>query len=479
MKNIKKVLCYLFAFITLMFIYGGQVDAAKTFTGNCSKYGCATCEYTYDGHSFTYDIKSNGDGTLNVDFWSEQPLNDIKDKIFGTQNNISNIKNKRYFIDGETNKISCFPIYLQYNSSNIADYIAGYLPYYAVYSEDQVGRIKVEANNNSSNNDLPIIEEKDGTNSKTNSCSFIVKDRNFSCNLHERDGKIIGGDCNSDSNLTLPSTFSKNYDFSDCSKVQFDIYCDHLNSTCYIQEKGKGGSNFITTNGSIIKTGDVIDEQNRNNILYSCNYTGKLNYRSLNMYRRPNDWIVVLNGTEKEISLNASSGNTFPTANCEDIFYVENSSGTKFVTIDENSKYSDAQISQLCNTSGNEVEQFCLNGKCKISSATCGNKTISEDSGCPKQLRPIITFLKKVVFNTIQLVVPILLIVMGTIDLVKAVASNDDKGNKEAISKFIKRCLTAIMVFFIVTIVTIVMNMFTKTDIGRQNDWFTCWDSID
>lgn len=99
--------------------------------------------------------------------------------------------------------------------------------------------------------------------------------------------------------------------------------------------------------------------------------------------------------------------------------------------------------------------------------------------GCPKALRPIIYFIKKLVFNTLQIFVPIILILMGTIDFVKASISVDDKVSKEVISKFIKRVLAAVLMFFIVTIVSIVMNMFASTDVGKQDGWQACWNNID
>lgn len=92
-------------------------------------------------------------------------------------------------------------------------------------------------------------------------------------------------------------------------------------------------------------------------------------------------------------------------------------------------------------------------------------------------LMPVIRFVKRGIFPIIQIGVPIILIIMGAIDLGKAVLSSDDKEIKGATSKLIKRCIAAVAVFFVVTIVTLLMNLFTASGSGVEgtNDWYRCW----
>lgn len=100
------------------------------------------------------------------------------------------------------------------------------------------------------------------------------------------------------------------------------------------------------------------------------------------------------------------------------------------------------------------------------------------DDSC-EGLLPVVQFIKKGIFPIIQIGIPILLILMGTIDLGKAVMSSDDKEIKGATSKLIKRAIAAVAVFFVVTIVTLLMDIFAKTDIGEQNQWSSCWKAAD
>jgi len=96
-------------------------------------------------------------------------------------------------------------------------------------------------------------------------------------------------------------------------------------------------------------------------------------------------------------------------------------------------------------------------------------------------LLPVVQFIRKGVFPIIQIGIPILLIIMGSIDLGKAVMSSDDKEIKGATSKLIKRVIMAVAIFFVVTIVNLVMGLFGNVEdnedqIGDTNNWGTCWD---
>ena len=110
---------------------------------------------------------------------------------------------------------------------------------------------------------------------------------------------------------------------------------------------------------------------------------------------------------------------------------------------------------------------------------------MADVDGCAG-IGPVVQFIKNGVFPVIQIGIPILLILMGTIDLGKAVMSNDDKEIKGATGKLIKRAIAAIAVFFVTTIVTVVFSWLGSTgdsnaaagkgsDTNSQN-WLHCWE---
>ena len=95
-------------------------------------------------------------------------------------------------------------------------------------------------------------------------------------------------------------------------------------------------------------------------------------------------------------------------------------------------------------------------------------------------LTPIISVLKHGLMPVFQIGIPIILIVLGSVDLGKAVIASDDKEVKAAQSRLIKRCIYAVAIFFVVTIV----QLLTSVLANMQNDetgniaadsWWTCW----
>ena len=95
-------------------------------------------------------------------------------------------------------------------------------------------------------------------------------------------------------------------------------------------------------------------------------------------------------------------------------------------------------------------------------------------------LLPIVKIVRKGVFPIVQIGIPILLILMGTIDMGRAVIASDEKEIKAAQSRLIKRVIYAIVVFFMVTLVTVVMNIVATADsddVEGATSWRSCWNA--
>ncbi len=92
-------------------------------------------------------------------------------------------------------------------------------------------------------------------------------------------------------------------------------------------------------------------------------------------------------------------------------------------------------------------------------------------------LLPIVRVLKKGVMPVVQIVIPILLIVFATVDLGKAVISSEEKEVKAAQGRLIKRFIYAAAIFFVVSLVTVVMNLVSKGGEGDTESWKNCWAS--
>lgn len=80
--------------------------------------------------------------------------------------------------------------------------------------------------------------------------------------------------------------------------------------------------------------------------------------------------------------------------------------------------------------------------------------------------------LAKMIVRVLQIAIPIGLIVMGTIDMGKSVITGDEKKIKENQGKFVKRIVSAVIVFLIPLIINVVLNFVVQD----SNDWVKCWN---
>lgn len=73
-------------------------------------------------------------------------------------------------------------------------------------------------------------------------------------------------------------------------------------------------------------------------------------------------------------------------------------------------------------------------------------------------VKGLITFIWSII-NIIKFAIPILLIILGMLDLGKAVTSGEDKEIKAAQQLLVKRAISGIAVFFVVSIVQLVLSI--------------------
>ena len=99
------------------------------------------------------------------------------------------------------------------------------------------------------------------------------------------------------------------------------------------------------------------------------------------------------------------------------------------------------------------------------------------DDGC-RGLLPLVRVIRKGIYPIVQILIPIVLIIYGIIDLGKAVIASDEKEIKAAQSRLIKRCIYAALIFFVVTLVTVIMDIIGNGGSDSDtNSWSNCWNA--
>jgi H+/gluconate symporter-like permease len=88
---------------------------------------------------------------------------------------------------------------------------------------------------------------------------------------------------------------------------------------------------------------------------------------------------------------------------------------------------------------------------------------------CDDQLGDVIGIVG-FVLKVIQVIVPILLILWGSIDLIKSVVAGKEEDIKKNQKTLLKRIISAVIVFLIPFLVSIILGL-----IG-SDDWKDCWN---
>jgi hypothetical protein len=103
-----------------------------------------------------------------------------------------------------------------------------------------------------------------------------------------------------------------------------------------------------------------------------------------------------------------------------------------------------------------------------LENVTCGGvENFAIDSTLPSLIRTIVFVIK--VF------IPIILIIYGMLDMGKAVIAGDEKVMKENQGKLIKRILYAALIFFIISIVQVVIRFVAGSDSTSIMDCISCF----
>lgn len=99
---------------------------------------------------------------------------------------------------------------------------------------------------------------------------------------------------------------------------------------------------------------------------------------------------------------------------------------------------------------------------------TCGNMNLEFSGMIPYVVSMIITIIK--------FIVPILLVIFGMIDFLKSVTASKEDEIKKGRQTFINRLIAAVIVFFIVQIVQLVVK-FAAQGSDKENvvDCFSCF----
>lgn len=97
---------------------------------------------------------------------------------------------------------------------------------------------------------------------------------------------------------------------------------------------------------------------------------------------------------------------------------------------------------------------------------SCGNVT-----GIPKKIPELTNF----GITVIQIVVPIVLVIMGSIDLLKGISSQKEDEIKKGQKILVKRLIYAAIIFFVVVITKMLVSLLAEASTGSIVECIDCF----
>jgi len=139
---------------------------------------------------------------------------------------------------------------------------------------------------------------------------------------------------------------------------------------------------------------------------------------------------------------------------------------------------SDCEFVSTCTSSSSISCEIYADSYCdlgvQIKKVSCGTGE-GKVTGIPKKI-PGLTSLA---VNIIQIAVPIILVIMGSIDLFKGITAGKEDEMKKGQQIFIKRLVLGAIIFFVVVIVKFLISIVADTNVSNIVDCIDCFVSND
>lgn len=95
---------------------------------------------------------------------------------------------------------------------------------------------------------------------------------------------------------------------------------------------------------------------------------------------------------------------------------------------------------------------------------------------CSNSIDPIFPSFSSIVIKSIRYIIPVILIILGIFDLIKAIVASDSAKMKSSLGMFIRRIIYSLLIFFIVPIVQFIVNTLGNAGALNKNKVNACID---
>jgi len=132
----------------------------------------------------------------------------------------------------------------------------------------------------------------------------------------------------------------------------------------------------------------------------------------------------------------------------------------------------DVNECESCGCVFDSSANICVYDNYSRGTVSCGNNMMTN---IPEILPEVIS----VIYSIVQVLIPVLLIIFGSLDLVKGIAAQKEDEIKKGQQLLIKRLISAVLVFFVFAIVKFVISLIADNNASDIIDCAECFISND
>lgn len=110
----------------------------------------------------------------------------------------------------------------------------------------------------------------------------------------------------------------------------------------------------------------------------------------------------------------------------------------------------------------------------KSTEETAGNLEV--DLGCAG-MSEVLKLVKKI-YNLIRYATPVVLIILGSVDFMKAVMAGKEDDIAKNKQRFISRLILAVGVFLLLSVFELITNILSRSNVNESTSWYDCWNSL-
>ena len=98
------------------------------------------------------------------------------------------------------------------------------------------------------------------------------------------------------------------------------------------------------------------------------------------------------------------------------------------------------------------------------------------DLGC-EGMKEVLGLIK-IIYNLIRYATPIVLIILGSIDMLRAVMAGKEDDIKKNQKRFVSRLVLAVGIFLLLSVFELITNILDRSNVSDSKAWYNCWTSL-